>query len=73
MDKEIDILESRVADLEMQVQGKQECIDEFLKLGAKLYKHLHNLVICYPGTHNLDKAHPVWQTLKDLHYWIKRP
>ena len=73
MDKDRAILESRIADLEMQLCGKQAILDEMDKAGKKLLSHLTNLRVHTPGTNNLDIHHPVWNAIKDMEFWIYGP
>tara|TARA_Y100000401_G_scaffold55907_1_gene44258 strand:+ start:12267 stop:12494 length:228 start_codon:yes stop_codon:yes gene_type:complete len=72
MDKEIAILEARIADLEMQVAGKDMVIDEICNASRILIQHLANLELYYPGSHNIDKYHPIWKSIDDLHFWVRK-
>lgn len=66
-------LKSRIADLEMQVHGKNKVIDEMDKAGTLILKHLNNLRIYHPGTTNLDIHHPIWDAINDMEFWIFGP
>ena len=71
--EEVQILKSRIADLEMQVHGKQSIIDEMDKAGKLILRHLNNLRIYHPGTNNLDIHHPIWSSIKEMEFWIFGP
>ena len=66
-------LKSRIADLEMQVHGKQKIIDEMDKAGKLILRHLNNLRIYHPGTNNLDIHHPIWNAINEMEFWIFGP
>ena len=71
LDKEVSVEEARISSLEMDCAGKDMVIEQMQQCAIALIRHLANLELHYPGTHNLDKTHPIWKSIDEMYFWVK--